>query len=239
MNVCVYGDRVRKKEKSRVTYIVQNKLWRLLTQHWHLEGDCQLSLSVEDEHTHKHKHTGRELDRKKERESQRQIIDTDMKMHQIKPQKQVRKKLNMHRLCQIKSSYMESGRKEGEEYCFPEWFHRLEGLKRDLSSETRLAAVDRWAGTDTTITLFQNRDKPFWLSNTQVIVFQRYFISFVHKSDLVFFHSCPEGLDYCSRGLRSQLLWWRVLLPSQCSHERHQPRHRTDTGETGIYHTDL
>lgn len=40
-----------------------------------------------------------------------------------------------------------------------------------------------------------------------------------------------KGLDNRSKGLRSQLLWWGVLLSSQCTHERNQPRHRTNSGK--------
>ena len=41
-----------------------------------------------------------------------------------------------------------------------------------------------------------------------------------------------SGLDHCSWRLRSQLLWRRVFLPPERPHERHQPRHCTDTGKT-------
>lgn len=38
------------------------------------------------------------------------------------------------------------------------------------------------------------------------------------------------GLDHRTQRLRCQLLWRRVFLPSQCTHECHQPRHCTDLG---------
>ena len=46
------------------------------------------------------------------------------------------------------------------------------------------------------------------------------------------FPCLPSGLDHRSWGLRRVLLWRRVRLSSQLLHERHQPCHRADTGES-------
>lgn len=50
------------------------------------------------------------------------------------------------------------------------------------------------------------------------------------------FLSVILGLDYCSRGLCSLLLWWRMFISTQCTYECHKPCDCADLGKPPVLH---
>lgn len=69
----------------------------------------------------------------------------------------------------------------------------------------------------------QNRLKSY------VFIFSMTLLCAVHKCS---YTSCfDQGLDHCTWGLRCFLLWWRMLVSTQCTHERNKSCNRPNPGK--------
>lgn len=138
MCVCLLRYRGRNKEKGRGAY---NKL---LTQHWHLEGDCQQSFT----------HTQRKGAGNNERDCQKsEKVKTDGwltltgRWTRSKHKLEWGDNLSTARQSQtVRQKEWKEGRRRG---ISSEWFHRQRCVSRDLSSERlltlNLPTAVRWA----------------------------------------------------------------------------------------------